>query len=614
MWRVQLGLDMLRSSHQMDDSNYPVADVIQQLAAVFDGAVFSALALLGVVGFIRRRDPATGWIAGMFLSLGTVTVLGLLIGDDLQGTVLGRINIAILALLPLCIYRFTRSFARGTGFTDVASTVLTITVVAWSLAIEVPVSNDDWTTLHLLFVIVFLGHWLLLTIASGVFFLREARVSHGVTARRMRLFAGASLALAFALLLAGFGQDDGTQVQAILGSIIQLVGVASAALFWFAFAPPRALRASWRSREFDGMQGGLRELVAGETPDEVHRRTLRSALRLTGGTIGVMLDADGGIAAFQGIDAAGAERLVAEARNAASRGSDPRRVMAADRLVVACASAAPFFGAEERQLLDMLSAFAVLAESRAGVLEREREANDRLRQLDQLKTEFVAMVAHDLRSPMSVITGFADTIHDRWHEISDDDKLEYLQLISRNTRSLADFVEDVLQVARMESGELSYNVQPFDARTVVHRIVRDMKVAHPEMSLTVEAPDELPEALGDAERNWQILTNLVTNAMKFSEGDPRIRVRISSLPEEREVAIAVRDHGVGISDEDLPRLFRRFSRVGPTRRTVAGTGLGLYIVKSMVEAQGGRIWVQSEPGNGSTFTYTLPIAQQEELV
>jgi signal transduction histidine kinase len=146
---------------------------------------------------------------------------------------------------------------------------------------------------------------------------------------------------------------------------------------------------------------------------------------------------------------------------------------------------------------------------------------------------------------------------------------------------------------------------------VVQRIVTDMQVAHPEMTLTVDAQDPLPRALGDEERNWQILTNLVSNAVKFSEGSPSIRVELRTLPDESAVAIAVRDNGIGISSEDLPRLFRRFSRVGPSRRAVAGTGLGLYIVKSMVEAQGGRIWVQSAPGEGSTFTYTLPIAGGE---
>jgi len=166
----------------------------------------------------------------------------------------------------------------------------------------------------------------------------------------------------------------------------------------------------------------------------------------------------------------------------------------------------------------------------------------------------------------------------------------------------------------MESGELSYALEPFDARDVVGRIATEMRVVHPDLSLTVDAPAELPNALGDAERNWQILTNLVNNAMKFSDGEPSVRVRITTIPDERAVSIAVHDNGMGIASEDLPRLFRRFSRVGPSRRTVAGTGLGLYIVKSMVEAQGGRIWVQSELGAGSTFTYTVPMADQEATV
>ena len=161
--------------------------------------------------------------------------------------------------------------------------------------------------------------------------------------------------------------------------------------------------------------------------------------------------------------------------------------------------------------------------------------------------------------------------------------------------------------ARGEVELTNYDVHPFDARTVVQRIVTDMQAAHPDLRLTVDAPSELPEALGDEERNWQILNNLVSNAVKFSIGEPEVRVEISVIPEERAVAIAVQDNGVGISDEDMPRLFRRFSRVGQQGgQKVPGTGLGLYIVKSMVEAQGGRIWVQSEPGRGTKFTIRVP--------
>ncbi len=305
-----------------------------------------------------------------------------------------------------------------------------------------------------------------------------------------------------------------------------------------------------------------------------------------------------------------AERVATEARTR-DVDHDDHAIICVDRIIVVCGPAAPFFSDTERQLLDNISAFATLAEDRARTLELERESNERLRQVDQLKTEFVAMVAHDLRSPMSVISGFADTIHDRWDVLPDAQKLEFLRLISRNTRSLAEFVEDVLQVARMESGELHYEMEPFDARQVVQRIVTDMQVTHPELTLTMAWPEQLPDVLGDVDRNWQILTNLVSNAMKFSDGEPRIEVELRTMAAEGKLAIAVRDNGVGIAVEDLPRLFRRFSRVGPTRRTVSGTGLGLYIVKSMVEAQGGSIWVDSEPGRGSTFTYTLPIATEE---
>jgi signal transduction histidine kinase len=601
----------------MGQSDQQLASVIENVTAYFDVVVFGALALFGTGAWLRTRDRATGWFAGMFISLSTVVIAGRVMGDQIGDSPARRAMIAVLALMPFCLYRFTRSFARGNRVVDGISMVLTTVVVMWSLSIAIPADRADWTPAITAFIVVFLAHWTILSAASAWFFVKEARRASGVAGRRMRLFALATIALATALLVSGSVGSDAkvdTPRELLVTTLVQLFGVLSALLFWFALVPPRWLRASWRAKELDLMQGGLRELLMGETVNDVRERMLRAALRLTGGAGAALVDADSRTpVAWLGIEQQAAGALVAEISTAEADGhsSTSRRVLAVDRIIVACGAAAPFFGAEERRLLDMISAFGGLAEERATTLERERDANERLRQVDQLKTEFVAMVAHDLRSPMSVITGFADTMLDRWSELDDDHKIEYLQLISRNTRSLAEFVEDVLQVARMESGELHYDVQPFDARRVVARIVRDMQIAQPRMQLTIDAPEQLPTALGDEERNWQILTNLVSNAVKFSEGDPQIRVELRALPEERAVAIAVREHGVGISSEDLPRLFRGFSRGGASRK-VAGTGLGLYIVKSMVEAQGGRIWVQSEPGEGSTFTYTLPIATEED--
>jgi signal transduction histidine kinase len=591
-----------------------IARTIEVVASFFDVAVFSVLMLIGVRGWLKRRDASSMWFALTFATITFAIGTGIVVGDE-PSTTWQRLTVAALALMPFCLYRFMRTFSAGSPRIDAISTAFTVAMVAWSLVIVLPPEGADWTAGMLAFVVAFLLHWTVLSAATAWFFLREARSSTGVAKRRMNLFATATITLTTALLLAALGGEGQAERLYVLAIAIQLVAAASAVLFLVALAPPRFLRASWRAHEMEHMQGGLRWIVQGETVQDVRDRGLRAATLLTGASSAVLVDDECTPLAWHGMEFADAERVAREARGRrdAAVPAEDHALIVVDRLVVVAGTAAPFFGDSERQLLDTISAFTTLAEDRARTLEREREANERLRQVDQLKTEFVAMVAHDLRSPMSVITGFADTIHDRWDELPDTQKLEFLRLISRNTRSLAEFVEDVLQVARMESGELHYDVHPFDARTVVQRIVADMTIAHPELRLTVDAPEQLPDALGDEERNWQILTNLVSNALKFSNGDPEVSVEIMALPSEGAVAIAVHDNGVGIADEDLPRLFRRFSRVGSTRRTVAGTGLGLYIVKSMVEAQGGRIWVDSQPGRGSTFTYTLPIATRESV-
>jgi two-component system sensor histidine kinase/response regulator len=285
-------------------------------------------------------------------------------------------------------------------------------------------------------------------------------------------------------------------------------------------------------------------------------------------------------------------------------------ILRVGRIAVVVGRATPFFGTEERRLLEVLDGIERLVEERASVLTREREAMHKLRDIDELKTEFVAMVAHDLRSPMAVIAGFADTIAQRWDEFDDERKLEFLGLISRNAHSLAAFVEDVLHVARIDSGALAYDLSPFDARSVVTRVLDEVRLVHPDLELKLEIPEDVPRALGDAERHWQILSNLVGNAIKYTKAEhPRVTVQVDMMPDGRELAIAISDNGIGIAPADQERLFRRFSRVGADRAQFEGTGLGLYIVKSMVEAQGGRIWVASELGAGSTFTYTVPVAE-----
>lgn len=233
-----------------------------------------------------------------------------------------------------------------------------------------------------------------------------------------------------------------------------------------------------------------------------------------------------------------------------------------------------------------------------------RDVTERV-ELDRMKNDFVAMIAHDLRSPMSVLIGLSETLQTRWERLEDSQRAALLQAMGGAVSGLDRLVQDVLQVARLESGQFSYELKPFDLGSLVERTVREVQEAEDPGPVGLTLPKSLPPALGDERRNWQILTNLLSNARKFSPPGAGIHVEVARRGSMLQVS--VRDEGIGIEEAHLSRLFSKFSRLtdrgeGP----VGGTGLGLFICKSLVEAQGGEISVISSPGRGSTFTYTIP--------
>jgi PAS domain S-box-containing protein len=245
----------------------------------------------------------------------------------------------------------------------------------------------------------------------------------------------------------------------------------------------------------------------------------------------------------------------------------------------------------------------VTLEEQAGVIRR-------LEQLDAFKNEFLALITHEIRTPLAIITGFGDHLQNRWDELEDEEKLESLATIQRNSRNLYRLVEEGLQIAQLESGHFDYKLVPVDLAEETRRVAADLANAGADR-VRISVGPKLPLVLCDTHSNRQILTNLLTNALKFSPDDTPIDVELTR--HATMVRVAVRDRGPGIARADVPKLFRKFSRVGGRDQLlVAGSGLGLYIAKAMVEAQGGRIWVESEPGVGSTFVYTLPVAESAE--
>jgi signal transduction histidine kinase len=230
---------------------------------------------------------------------------------------------------------------------------------------------------------------------------------------------------------------------------------------------------------------------------------------------------------------------------------------------------------------------------------------ERQRRLDQLKNDFVGMVAHDLRSPITVIAGFAELLSGHGRALSEEERVKYLDLIAGNVQSLSRLVDDVLKVAEVDSSEFQLEIQPFDLAKLIEKTV--VEVSASDVALRTDVPEDLPLALGDEGRCRQVLGNLVSNAVKFSPEHAPVTVSVTSR--ERELEVAVRDEGPGIAASEVPRLFERFSRLQNAASAKAkGTGLGLYICRQLVEAQGGRIWVDSTLGAGSTFRYTVPRA------
>lgn len=238
----------------------------------------------------------------------------------------------------------------------------------------------------------------------------------------------------------------------------------------------------------------------------------------------------------------------------------------------------------------------------------ERQTVSQLRADHQRRDERIAIMAHDVRTPLAVIMGCTQVLRDRWPSLEDKERRRLLESISRQAGGLLGLVQDALEVASIETGELRYDIRPLDMAELVRCLVADLCAADDDLNVVVRVPEELPKALGDEQRHREILFNLLTNAMKFSPRGEPIEVELDVDAEM--LTVSVTDHGIGIEPEDVRRIFAKFSRVEQLDGDglAEGYGLGLYICKSLVEAQGGNIWVESKPGEGPTFKYTLPIA------
>lgn len=232
---------------------------------------------------------------------------------------------------------------------------------------------------------------------------------------------------------------------------------------------------------------------------------------------------------------------------------------------------------------------------------------------ERAKSEFVSTVSHELRTPMTSIKGYADLLLMGAVGTLTDEQERFLTIIKSNTDRLTLLVNDLLDISRIESGRLILTPKVVRIDDLIAQVITTMaaRAAERKLELHSDLPPVLPEVFVDPDRVIQVLTNLVGNACRYTPSGGQITVLASMHADE--IQVSVRDTGIGISEEDQQRLFSRFFRSDdPTVQEAPGTGLGLSITKSLVEMHGGQIWVESELGHGSTFTFSLPTAQAWE--
>jgi signal transduction histidine kinase len=264
------------------------------------------------------------------------------------------------------------------------------------------------------------------------------------------------------------------------------------------------------------------------------------------------------------------------------------------------------FARSDVELLSVLASQAATAIQNARLFTDLRAAYNDLKELDRMKSEFVSNVSHELRAPLHTIGGFvqlllAGKIEDKATQ------QESLETVYRQTKQLTSLIDDLLDVSRMEAGHLDLNKEPVQMHDVVRDVLRELQplAVQKQITLTDQTTPDLPLVFADGERLGQVVRNLVHNAIKFTPENGHVAVAGITSPDQ--LVIAVQDDGTGIPAEAMSRLFERFYQVdSSSTRRVGGTGLGLYICKQIVAAHGGTIWVDSEPGRGSTFRFSVP--------
>ena len=572
--------------------------------------VFVLLGAVATQQWSRRRGRERGWLAATFLTLAAVVVAGRFTADkpDLSTyQVVTRLLVLLIVAFPFCLFRFTAAFREPSRWVTRAGNGLTIALVVSTLAIaRFPFVTEKRSAVFQAYVVLLVIQWtfLLLTVAFGLW--QGGNGKPTVTRRRMKTLSLGSIGLAAALVISAASGSPGAHPLA--EAITAMFAIVSAPLFLLGFAPPGIVLVLWRRPEIAKMRIAQAGLIGALTPHDVATVLLPSLAAIVGASAAVLATSDGEVVGSYALSEADAPRLAQHVASGSTRPFREGEVTTAvalqeGHIALQSTPFTPYFGREEFELLRAIAAIADLAISRSrltadriAVAEDLREANDALR-------NFVAVASHDLRTPIAVIKGYTTALRNDWSQQSDEEKLEFIATIDRQTNHLARLVDDLLTLSKLDADALQPVVEAVQLARVVDDVVQDVVQGATEVSLAI-GRDVVVSA--DKDHTYRILRNYVENALKYGA----VPIEITASQRDGMVEVCIADAGKGVPDEFAVRLFEKFARASTSsQKGRTGTGLGLSIVKGLAQAGGGNAWYEPNQPHGSRFLVSFRAAK-----
>jgi signal transduction histidine kinase len=554
---------------------------------------YVALALATINQWRRQRDHAAAWAALGFGTLGLVVVIGQIVPKHPQGfteNFLQRIDIALLLLFPYLLHRFTTVFRAATSGLERGLGLMTVAMVVWTFALpHVPEPGEHRPGWFIAYLTGFLIHWTVLSSVAAIRLWRAGRGQPSVARRRMRILALAAALLTITL----FAAAATSQSYSVLSLVSSVLGIASALAFLLALVPPGIVRMIWRRPAQERVQAAIQDLVTlSRTQREVATRVLGPMADIVGARALCIRNDEGELVGSYGLSEGEEEPEISDAQIFEVE-------IPSGSLTVWASPYAPFFGREELRMLETVGALTGVALDRVRLFQQEHEVRLALERANEIKTNFIALASHELRTPVTTILGLATTLNRRGDQLDERQRRELRDTLERQADRMAKLVEQLLDLSRLDADAISITPERINLRDRIEEIVAAVAAERSDdVRISVDPGLEAPADPGALDR---IVGNLVANALHY--GLPPVSVH--AVRHDRHLRVFVEDRGAGVPPKFVPELFERFTR--GARERVGGTGLGLAIARSYARAHDGDLVYEDAEPHGARFQLVLPV-------